>query len=211
VVSSTTVALFVCFGLLRPTTRLELIAGLLFFAMIFAIGPIYHLPPTASWPSKELINIGLFFSLLGFGVAFAKLIPATPRPTEATFHLLALIVTLVLILVPEAFYAVYLMFDFTHTRLSILLLSPLCSLFAIYLAELKTLRSSSALAWPSSARALLIALGIILVAAVLPWLIHGPIFDQLVQNTPFRANPPAVVLPQKCHRDGAAKESTRPL
>jgi len=177
---------------------LELIAGLLFFAMIFAIGPIYHLPPTASWPSKELINIGLFFSLLGFGIAFAKLIPASPRPTEATFHLLALIVTLVLILVPEAFYAVYLMFgrsDFTHTRLSILLLLPLCSLFAIYLTELKTLRSSSALAWPSSARALLIALGIILVAAVLSWLIHGPIFDQLVQNTPFRANPPAVVLP----------------
>ncbi len=63
------------------------------------------------------------------------------------------------------------------------------------LAELKTLRSSSALAWPSSARALLIALGIILVAAVLSWLIHGPIFDQLVQNTPFRTSPPAVVLP----------------
>jgi hypothetical protein len=85
--------------------------------------------------------------------------------------------------------------DFTHTRLSILLLLPLCSLFAIYLAELKTLRSSTALAWPSSARALLIALGIILVAALLSWLIHGPIFDQLVQNTPFRTNPPAVVLP----------------
>jgi hypothetical protein len=197
-VSSTTVALFVCFGLLRPTTRSEMIAGLLLFAMIFAIGPISHLPPSASWPSKELINIGLFFCLLGFGIAFAKLIPATPRPTDTTFHLLALIVMLVLILVPEAFYAVYLMFgrsDFTHTRLSILLLLPLCSLFAIYLAELKTLRSSSALAWPSSARALLIALGIILVAAVLSWLIHGPIFDQLVQNTPFRTSPPAVVLP----------------
>jgi hypothetical protein len=197
-VSSTTVALFVCFGLLRPTTRSELIAGLLLFAMIFAIGPISHLPPSAFWPSKELINIGLFFCLLGFGVAFAKLIPATPRPTDTTFHLLALVVTLVLILVPEAFYAVYLMFGrsgFTHTRLSILVLLPLCSLFAIYLAELKTLRSSAAVAWPSSARALLTALGIILVAALLSWLIHGPIFDQLVQNTPFRTNPPAVVLP----------------
>jgi hypothetical protein len=197
-VSSTTVALFVCFGLLRPTTRSELIAGLLLFAMIFAIGPTSHFPPSASWPSKELINIGLFFCLLGFGVAFGKLIPATPRPTDTTFHLLAFIVTLVLILVPEAFYAVYLMFgrsDFTHTRLSILVLLPLCSLFAIYLAELKTLRFGAALAWPSSARALLTVLGIILVAALLSWLIHGPIFDQLVQNTPFRTNPPAVVLP----------------
>jgi hypothetical protein len=198
VVSSTTLALFVCFGVLRPTTRLEFIAGLLLFAMIFAIGPIYHLPPAASWPSKELINIGLFFCLLVFAATFAKLLPATSRPTDTTFHLLALIVLLVLILVPEAFYAVYVMFgrsDFTHTRLSILLLLPLCSLFAIYLAELKTLRSSTALAWPSSARALLTALGIILVAALLSWLIHGPIFDQLVQNTPFRTNPPAVVLP----------------
>jgi hypothetical protein len=198
VVSSTTLALFVCFGVLRPTTRLEFIAGLLLFAMIFAIGPIYHLPPAASWPSKELINIGLFFCLLVFAATFAKLLPATSRPTDTTFHLLALIVLLVLILVPEAFYAVYVMFgrsDFTHTRLSILLLLPLCSLFAIYLAELKTLRSSTALAWPSSARALLTALGIILVAALLSWLIHGPIFDQLVQNTPFRTNPPTVVLP----------------
>jgi hypothetical protein len=78
-----------------------MIAGLLLFAMIFAIAPISHLAPFASLPSKELINIGLFFALLGFGVAFAKLIPATPRPMDTTFHLLALIVTLVLILVPE--------------------------------------------------------------------------------------------------------------
>jgi hypothetical protein len=197
-VSSTTVVLFVCFGILRPTTRLELIAGLLLFAVIFAIGPIYHLPPGASWPSKELINIALFFCLLGLGVAFAKLLPATPRPTDTTFHLLSLIVLLVLILVPEAFYAVYLMFgrsDFSHTRLSILVLLPLCSLFAIYLAELKVVSFSPATLWPRSAWAATAALGIILLAAGVSWLIHGPIFDQLVQNTPFRTSAPAVVLP----------------
>jgi hypothetical protein len=196
-VSSTTLALFVCFGVLRPTTRLELIAGLLLFAMIFAIGPIYHLPLAASWPSKELINIGLFFCLLGFGVAFARLVPATSRPTDTTFHLLALVVILALILVPEAFYAVYLMFgrsDFSHTRLSILLLLPLCSLFAIYLAELRTLPFGPALAWPRSGRALITALGIILVAALLSWGIHGPIFDQLLATTAFRIRPPDVVL-----------------
>jgi hypothetical protein len=114
------------------------------------------------------------------------------------FHLLAVIVLLVLMLVPEAFYAVYVMFgrsDFSHTRLSILLVLPLCSLFAIYLAELKTLRFSASAAWPSSTPALLTALGIILIAALLSWLIHGPIFDLLVQNTPFRASAPAMVLP----------------
>jgi hypothetical protein len=198
VVSSTTLALFVCFGVLRPTTRLEFIAGLLLFAMIFAIGPIYHLPPAASWPSKELINIGLFFCLLVFAAAFAKLLPATSRPTDTTFHLLALIVLLVLILLPEAFYAVYVMFgrsDFSHTRLSILLLLPLCSLFAIYLAELKVLSFSPAALWPRTAWAAMTALGIILLAALISWLIHGPIFDQLVQNTPFRASAPAMVLP----------------
>jgi hypothetical protein len=197
-VSSTTVALFVCFGVLRPTIRLEFVAGLLLFAMIFAIGPVYLFPPVAFWPSKELINIASFLFLLGFGAAFAKLVPATPRPTDTTFHLTVLIVLLVLILVPEAFYTVYLMFgrsDFSHTRLSILVLLPLCSLFAIYLAELKTLPFGPALPWPTSPRALLTALGIILVAALVSWLIHGPIFDQLVQNTPFRTNPPAVVLP----------------
>src|SRR6266487_2492767 len=140
--SSTTVALFVRFGVLRPTTRLEFVAGLLLFAMIFAIGPIHHLPPAAPWPSKELIDIALFFGLLAFGGAFAKLLPATPRPPDTAFNLLALVVILFLILVPEAFYAVYLIFgriDFSHTRLSILLLLPLCSLFAIYLAELKAM------------------------------------------------------------------------
>jgi hypothetical protein len=175
-----------------------LFAGLLLLAMILAIGPIHHLPPSASWPSKELLNIGLFFSLLGFGIAFAKLIPATPRPTDTVFHLLAIVVLLVLMLVPEAFYAVYVMFgrsDFSHTRLSILLVLPLCSLFAIYLAELKTLRFGATPAWPNAAPALLTALGIILIAALLSWLIHGPIFDLLVQNTPFRASAPAMVLP----------------
>jgi hypothetical protein len=191
-VSSTTVALFVCFGMLRPATRLELVAGLLLFAMIIAIGPIYHLPPSTSWPSRDLINIGLFFCLLGFGVIFAKLVPATPRPTDTSFHLFALVVTLFLILVPEASYAVYLMFgrsDFSHTRLSILVLLPLCTLFAIYLAELKTLRFGPALAWPGSLRGLMTPLGIILVAALLSWVIHGPIFDQLVPSTAFKISP----------------------
>ena len=200
-VSSTTLALFVCFGILRSTTRLEFFAGLLLFAMIFAIGPIYHLPPptpATAWPSKDLINIALFVCLLGFGAAFAKLTPARPRPTDATFHLLTLIVILFLILVPEAFYTVHLIFgrsDFSHARLSMLVLLPLCSLFAIYLTELRMLEFGAVLAWPTSPRALLVALGLIPVSALLSWVIHGPVFDQLLANTAFRLSPPDVVLP----------------
>jgi hypothetical protein len=190
-VSSTTVALFVCFGVFRPTIRLEFVAGLLLFAMIFAIGPVYLFPPVAVWPSRELISIALFLFLLGFGAAFAKLVPSSPRPTDTAFHLIVLIVLLVLILVPEAFYAVYLMFgrgDFSHTRLSILVLLPLCSLFAIYLAELKSLRIGAARAWSGSARALMAALSIIVVAAVVSWVIHGSVLDELMRKI---MNPPA--------------------
>ena len=49
---------------------------------------------------------------------------------------------LFLVLIPEGSDAVYRLFgraDFTHTRLSILAVLPICTLFSIYLAELKTL------------------------------------------------------------------------
>jgi hypothetical protein len=111
-------------------------------------------------------------------------------------------VTLFLILVPEAFYAVYLMFgrsDFSHTRLSVLVLLPLCTLFAIYLAELKTLRFGPAAAWPGSPRALMTPLGIILVAALLSWVIHGPIFDELALKAPFRIGVPPVTQQHPAH------------
>jgi hypothetical protein len=205
-VSSTTVAIFVCFGLLRPTNWFESIAGLILFAMIFALVPIYRVPTSTPWPSQELINIGLYVCILvaialllrqtdryfGFGTAFRKLIPASPRPMETAFHLFALAVMLFLILVPEALYAVYLMFgraDFSHTRLSILALLPLCSLFAIYLAELKILSFRPAIAQPRSPRALTTGLGIVVTAAFVSWLIHGPVVDQLVPRTTFRISP----------------------
>jgi hypothetical protein len=228
-VSSTTVALFVCFGVLRPTTRLELVAGLLLFAMILTIRPLYHLPAaasgplhevinqrreydrlnSASWPSRELISIGLFFCVLSIIALLLRkrgrylrfggdLTKRVPPPRDKAFQLFAFTMVLFLILVPEAYYTVYLMFgrsDFSHTRLSILALLPLCSLFAIYLAELKTLPTYPAIARPEFVRAVAIALGTALVAALLSWVIHGPAFDQLVRNTAFQVSPPDVILP----------------
>jgi hypothetical protein len=205
-VSSTTVALFVCFGALRPSNRSELVAGLLLFAVIAAFIPIYHIPATAAWPSQELVNIGLYFCILSaivlllrvtepyflLGATLRKLIPATPRPTDTAFHLFAFAVTLFLILVPEGYFIVYLMFgrsDFTHARLSILGLLPLCSLFAIYVAELKTFPPGHSVARLRSRRNVVTALGIVFFAAVLSWVIHGPAVDHLVPKTAFHIRP----------------------
>jgi hypothetical protein len=205
-ISSTTVALFVCFGALRPSNRSEAVAGLLLFAMILALKPIYRIPASAPWPSQELVNIGLYFCILSaivpllrqsgryfrFETTWEKLIPPAPRPTDTVFHLFALALVLFLVLVPEGYYGVYLLFgsrDFTHARLSILGLLPLCSLFAVYLAELKRLPFGAAVAHGGSLRTPATALGIFLGAAFLSWLIHGPAIDQLVPKTAFEFRP----------------------
>src|SRR5260370_39242133 len=105
---------------------------------------------------------------------------------ETAFHLFAFAVMLFLIFVPEALYAVYLMFgrsDFSHTRLSVLALLPLCSLFAIYLTVLKPLPLMPAIARVIPLRIVAAPLFIVHDAGVGSWLIHGPIFDQLLLNT----------------------------
>src|SRR2546430_6252428 len=43
-------------------------------------------------------------------------------------------------------------------------------------------------------RALITAVGLIFVAALLSWVIHGPIFDQLLAKTTLRIRPPDIVL-----------------
>jgi hypothetical protein len=134
---------------------------------------------------------------LRFGRIFKRLVPESPRPTDTAFHLFALILTLFVVLVPEGYYGVYLMFgrvDFTHSRLSLVGVLPLCSLFAVYLAELKSLPLRPAVARLGSPRAVAAAVGIVLGAAVLSWLIHGPVVDQLVPRTAFKIAPyhPAV-------------------
>ena len=213
--SSTTVALFVCFGVARPANRSELVAGLLLFAMILAILPVYRLPAFGTGLSQEFVSVALSVCALSalalllrgsnrylrFGAAWGRLLPATPRPTDTTFHLFALVVILFLILVPEGSYAVYLMFDrsdFTHSRLSVLALLPLCSLFAVYLAELKTLPLARVLAQGGAGRVTATAFGMVLAAALLSWLIHGPLLDQLLPKAALQLQfyrPRVIVLP----------------
>jgi len=115
--------------------------------------------------------------------------------------LFALVLILFLVLVPEAYYGVYLIFgraDFTHARLSILALLPLCSLFAIYLAELKSLPFGGTVHGLARSARRPPALSILFVAAFLSWLIHGPVIDQLVPKTAFQFGvyrPNAIVMP----------------
>jgi hypothetical protein len=191
--SSTTVVLFVCFGLLRSSRRSELGISVLLFAMILAVVPIYLKPASAHWPSQELINIFLYACIVGaimlllrMGRRFLRLgpilgTPAVPRPPDTAFHVFALVLILFLVVVPEGYYGVYLLFgrvDFTHGRLSLLALLPLCSLFAVYLTELKSLPSGADRKRGAGLQTVAAALGLILAAAVVSWLIHGPVGAQ---------------------------------
>jgi hypothetical protein len=204
--SSTTVVLFVCFGLLRPSRRLELGVSVLLFAMIFAIVPIYLVPASAGWPSQALGNVALYACIAGaivlllrlarrhssFGTALQRLVPPTPYPADKAFHSVALVLILFLILVPEGYYGVYLLFgrvDFTHSRLSLLAILPLCSLFAVYLSELKSLPLEPAVKRDGTLHPVAAALGLIIAAAAVSWLIHGPLIDQLVPKTAFQIRP----------------------
>jgi hypothetical protein len=204
--SSTTVVLFVCFGLLRPSRRLEVAVSVLLFAMIFAIVPIYLIPPSAGWPSQALGNVALYACIAGaivlllriarrhssFGTVFNRLVPPLPRPADTAFHSVALVLVLFLIVIPEGYYGVYLLFgrvDFTHSRLSLLAILPLCSLFAVYLTELKSLPLEPAVKRVGTLHTVTAALGIIIAAAAVAWLIHGPLIDQLVPKTAFQIRP----------------------
>ncbi len=165
-VSSTALVLFVCLGIMRPRTWVELVGAIGFFALFAAMLPSSSLllgfnrlviPNPLPFPLSSVAGkievAALFLLLLVFalrrvepylriGAGLRQLLPVTPRPLDASFHLYALVVILSAILVYEGAYVVWRVFgraDFTHTRLSILAILPLCTLFAVYLAELKDL------------------------------------------------------------------------
>jgi hypothetical protein len=204
--SSTTVVLFVCFGLLRASRHLEVAVSVLLFAMIFAIVPIYLVPVSAGWPSQALGNVALYACIAGgivllFRIArrhssvdtvLKRLVPPSPRPTDTAFHSVALVLILFLVLIPEGYYGIYLLFgrvDFTHSRLSLLAILPLCSLFAVYLSELKSLPLEPAVKRVATLHTVTAALGLVIAAAAVAWLIHGPLIDQLVPKTAFQIRP----------------------
>jgi hypothetical protein len=114
-------------------------------------------------------------------------VPVAPRPTDTTFHVFALTFVLFATLVPEGADIVYRMFgrvDFTHTRLSILAVLPLCTLFAVYLSELNTLPiyQNAHNASVDRHKAFLLIGG----AATVSYLIHGTLLDYFIPRNAVR-------------------------
>jgi hypothetical protein len=109
---------------------------------------------------------------------------------DAGFHLFAVIILLFMIVTLDGYRVVYLLFgksDFTHSRLSTILILSVCSLFCIYLDDLRALALDAKLKAlaseiPLTAKTLASAV----VFAVFAWLLTGPIGDQLsVQPSPL--------------------------
>jgi hypothetical protein len=206
-VSSTMLALFVCLGILRPSRRIEGFAALIFLAMLLALRPIHSLGVLAGGrASVPTLSIASYFVMLCAMAALVircepylriraglrKLVPQMPRPTDTSFHLFALVITLGLILTLEGYYAVYTLFaraDFTHTRLSVLIILPMCTLFSIYLAELKHMPLWESAPRFDPDRGARVLAGIAIAAALTAWIVHGPLVDYLVPLGAFKLQP----------------------
>jgi hypothetical protein len=202
--SSTALILFVCLGIARPRSLTETVGALGFFSVFLAVLPASGL---AYGLAVRFVPDPLPFALtlnaykvLAYGIcliaivaalvraapylrvspALSRLVPAAPRPVDTSFHLFALPVVLFAIVVYEGTYFVWRLFgraDFTHMRLSILALLPLCTLFAIYHAELKNLPLRHDAREPLSVRAI-VALTII--AGGVSYLVNGPFLEALI-------------------------------
>jgi hypothetical protein len=212
-VSSAMLSLFVCFGVGRPNSRAETFAAITFFALLAAIFPTFS--PFYDFTNEWLQMSAELFRVLAYGAVCAILIVvlqrwrmsrrAIPvrRPVDTTFHLFALSVVLFLVLVPEANDAVYTLFggiDFTHTRLSILLILPLCTLFSIYLAELKGSVVESA--GPKSIRRYAAPAAVVVLSAIAAYVSQSSFLETWIPQDAFelfalhdiqRLMPPVVV------------------
>ena len=155
-VSSSALSLFVCIGIARPRDPMprhwSSVILCIFLVMMPALG---HDRRHASYIGRVIQIYILWFDSLrtlmictsdmaAFVLTRAQrhLVPPRPRPQDTTFHLFALTGVLFLILIPRAMkpFIICLAVPTLRIRdLSLLVLLPLCTLFSIYLAELKTL------------------------------------------------------------------------
>ena len=204
---SCALSLFVCLGIARPRTYIEAVGAALFYALLLVMVPTRLGYPlfqrilggtfNISVEFYKFIIFGVFlFALMNCGTRYGglrflsvqkQLVPPHERPKDTAFHLFALTGVLFLILILEGNEGVYYLFgraDFTHTRLSLLAILPLCTLFSIYLAELRSL--------PIFRRnqqehiefyALLLA---IVLSAGAAYATYGPFLDWLLPHNPTK-------------------------
>src|ERR1700737_4187802 len=99
----------------------------------------------AFWTVVILVGVALFRRAepyLGLQPQLGKLLPDVPRPQDTNFHLFASIILLFTIVTLDGYQIIYRLFgraDFTHSRLSTVVVLSLCALFCVYLNELKFL------------------------------------------------------------------------
>jgi len=190
-------------GIMTPRSRGELAAALMFLAicgMAFSRVDLLYVPGWHLFPGisrSGAIFLTIFAALVGIAAlaAIAKRLGWLPgtaaegstrsahrpaRPRDTAFHLGALLTVLILVLVEEARYGLYLAFakvDFTHSRLSLLATLSLASLFAVYCENYQRPMSPR-----ESGRGMGPLLGAALFAAglCLAWLINGNLIEQAV-------------------------------
>jgi hypothetical protein len=207
-VSSVTLILVVCHAILHPTTGAKRVIALVFSAMILALWRPEFLTRVLTEHveigiSETMLFILFYAALLGAGAcvfAWAVKLPVLAalrsapamdtRPLDTSFHLFAVVVLLLLVLTPEGYGIVHLLFgraDFTHTRLSVLLVLPLCTLFCIHVFALTSPSSGQGSVFVhEEPRLKLVA---VVVGGLVAWLVHGPLIDRLVPLNAFELWP----------------------
>ena len=170
-VSSSALSIFVFLNMTRPATWPQAVAATFFFA-IFAgllptMGILYPRMGKDAPMSPEFINfltygvvcLGLMIMSLKFRGALQA---AKSRPADTTYHMFALVFVLFLVVMPEGkdlMAELFLRIDFTHSRVSILAVLPLCTLFSVFLVELSSCaRRCASTASPTTAIGLAVAI-----------------------------------------------------
>jgi hypothetical protein len=110
---------------------------------------------------------------------------AGQRPLDTTFHVYALILLLFAVVTVDGYQIIYQLFgrvDFTHSRLSAVMIFSFSSLFCIYLNELRSQPRFENTAASPIRLPLLTSLLAIIFFGTTAWLVDGPTFDTLFRS-----------------------------
>jgi hypothetical protein len=210
-VSSSMLSLFVIIGIARPSRRIEVVGALMLAALLLALIPFGVSLPliggalSASSNNVLLCLLSLLFvasvvvwtePYLGLSAGLRNIVSASERPPDTSFLLFTVVVLLTSILTFEGYSLVSWAFfgvDFSHTRLSVLIILPLCSLFAVYLSELWARRTDQSDVVHTSNTAALVSAAVL--AALGALFLHGSLLDHLVPANSFKAVYQSPLLP----------------
>jgi hypothetical protein len=110
---------------------------------------------------------------------------ADQRPLDTTFHIYALILLLFAVVTVDGYRMIYELFgrvDFTHSRLSVLIIFSFSSLFCIYLNEIRSYPLFGKIGASPVRLPLLTGLLAIIFFGAMAWLVNGPAFDAPIRS-----------------------------